>query len=78
MTIRALQICKQEDPCEKWELKAYHKLECNRVNFFSKVIPAGQNVVGYSWDFGDGNHSNDANPVHFYNATGSYEVVLTV
>lgn len=32
----------------------------------------------YSWDFGDGNSSTDANPTHSYAAVGSYTVTLTV
>jgi gliding motility-associated-like protein len=30
----------------------------------------------YLWDFGDGENSTDVNPVHQYNATGSYRAVL--
>ena len=46
----------------------------------------GQNVIFYNesrdarhyeWDFGDGTYSTEANPVHIFNATGSYEVELT-
>jgi PKD repeat protein len=35
------------------------------------------NAMTYSWDFGDGTTSNEANPVHTYAATGSYTVQLT-
>ena len=35
-------------------------------------------VVAWSWDFGDGEASDLANPVHTYSAEGSYEVTLTV
>ncbi len=31
----------------------------------------------YSWDFGDGTTSADANPTHTYEHSGSYEVTLT-
>ncbi|WP_298507537.1 PKD domain-containing protein [uncultured Kordia sp.] len=31
-----------------------------------------------SWDFGDGNFSNEENPVHSYSAPGGYTVVQTV
>ena len=78
MTLRALQICRVPHPCEELEIKANFTQKCNRVNFFSSVLPAGQNIVGYSWDFGDGSHSNQANPVHFYSSPGGYSVVLTV
>jgi gliding motility-associated-like protein len=30
----------------------------------------------YFWDFGDGENSTDVNPVHQYNATGTYTAVL--
>jgi len=34
-------------------------------------------VIAYQWTFGDGNTSNDQNPVHLYAAPGWYEVGLT-
>jgi len=36
-----------------------------------------QDAASYSWDFGDGSTSTEANPVHTYAAEGSYKVVLT-
>lgn len=33
-------------------------------------------AIGYTWDFGDGGTSNAVNPVHSYNATGTYTVTL--
>ncbi|MBX7050850.1 MAG: T9SS type A sorting domain-containing protein [Flavobacteriales bacterium] len=35
------------------------------------------NATSYSWNFGDGNTSSEVNPIHTYNASGDYEVVLT-
>lgn len=35
-----------------------------------------ENASGYSWDFGDGSTSEDANPVHAYDGAGEYEVTL--
>ena len=34
-------------------------------------------ATSYFWDFGDGNNSSDANPVHTYAVGGVYEVELT-
>ncbi|HRP89352.1 MAG TPA: PKD domain-containing protein [Edaphocola sp.] len=31
----------------------------------------------YSWDFGDGTHSSDINPIHEYKKTGRFHVCLT-
>ncbi|MEX0811732.1 MAG: PKD domain-containing protein [Chitinophagales bacterium] len=35
-------------------------------------------ITSYSWDFGDGNTSTEANPQHQYAAEGTYTVELTV
>jgi len=35
-------------------------------------------VTGYNWNFGDGNFSNDINPIHTYDSPGSKNVILTV
>ncbi|GLU44907.1 hypothetical protein Musp01_25310, partial [Muricauda sp. NBRC 101325] len=35
-------------------------------------------ITSYSWDFGDGGTSTEADPVHTYTAAGSYEASLTV
>jgi PKD repeat protein len=36
-----------------------------------------QNANSVSWDFGDGNTSQEENPVHTYSAEGNYTIVLT-
>ena len=37
-----------------------------------------QAVVSRVWDFGDNTSSNSVNPIHVYNAEGTYYVTLTV
>jgi PKD repeat protein len=37
---------------------------------------ASQNAASYVWNFGDGNSSTEANPVHTYGAAGTYNVSL--
>ncbi|MBS1656459.1 MAG: PKD domain-containing protein [Bacteroidetes bacterium] len=54
--------------------------------FSSQTTPCADGTVAfsntsehadlYAWDFGDGNTSNDANPVHTYTAEGIYTVTL--
>jgi PKD repeat protein len=39
---------------------------------------SGGPVASYSWDFGDGTGSNEANPIHTYAAGADYGVTLTV
>jgi len=45
---------------------------------FTDTSTAGDGSYSYVWDFGDGNSSTDASPVHTYTADGSYTVELTV
>jgi PKD repeat protein len=35
-------------------------------------------ITDYTWDFGDGGSSNEANPSHVYNNVGNFTAVLTV
>lgn len=39
---------------------------------------SGQGNLSYAWDFGDGNTSTQANPVHTYSNTGTYNTCLLV
>lgn len=36
------------------------------------------NPDNWHWDFGDGNSSNDRNPVHIYSKPGHYKICLTI
>ena len=44
----------------------------------STVVSCGQSIANWSWDFGDGNTSNQQNPAHNYLAPGTYTVILMV
>jgi len=44
------------------------------VNFANKSF----NATTYSWDFGDGSSSSNANPTHTFSESKTYEVTLTV
>ncbi len=48
---------------------------CTGLVHFSEVT---RNAVTYYWDFGDGQFSTSASPVHAYASDGSYQVYLTV
>lgn len=52
--------------------------ERTEVTFSSlSTIPENANA-SYAWDFGDGNTSTEANPVHQYQQAGNYSVTLLV
>jgi PKD repeat protein len=42
------------------------------------IAPSETEIVGWSWDFGDGSVSSEQNPSHTYSDTGSYTVTLTI
>ncbi|HLU17903.1 MAG TPA: PKD domain-containing protein, partial [Edaphocola sp.] len=51
------------------------EIQVGRVDFF----PLNPQLVNeYLWDFGDGNTSTQATPIHIYAASGNYLVSLTV
>lgn len=47
----------------------------NEINF---SINSNQEVLSVSWDFGDGNTSNELNPTHTYANPGTYLVSATI
>ena len=53
---------------------AYEKLQ-SRVQFNNL---SADKAISYHWDFGDGTSSTEKNPMHIYEASGYYDVVLTV
>ncbi len=46
-----------------------------QVQFINETTPLNGN--SYTWDFGDGNTSNDLSPAHTYGANNRYDVKLT-
>ena len=48
------------------------------VNFTGSGSSDDVGVVSYSWDFGDGSVSSDADPQHTYTVAGNYVATLTV
>jgi PKD repeat protein len=64
--------------CEKSPVAVFHTdtLEPevgHGVIFYNE----SQDANRFEWDFGDGHISTEVNPVHSFNATGTYEVTLT-
>jgi PKD repeat protein len=47
------------------------------VGFTNTSTDANDDIVSYSWDFGDGTSSAEMSPSHVYAAAGTYTVTLT-
>ncbi|MDA1306439.1 MAG: PKD domain-containing protein [Acidobacteria bacterium] len=47
-------------------------------NAASSTVPTGRTLVGFDWEFGDGNQKSGVATTHAYTAPGTYTVVLTV
>ncbi len=47
-------------------------------NAATSTVPTGRTLVGFDWEFGDGNQASGAAPVHTFRAPGTFTVVLTV
>jgi len=48
------------------------------VSFNNQAVYTNQSNIRYLWEFGDGQQSSEANPVHRYPSAGSYTVTQTV
>ncbi len=48
------------------------------TNFIDSSLSNGGTIIGWDWDFGDGNTSIDQHPAHAYTAQGTYDIQLTV
>lgn len=55
----------------------HHTLSNNTVTLHDTSTATGL-IASYTWHFGDGNTSNDPNPVHTYATAGTYNVCLTI
>jgi PKD repeat protein len=71
--------CNKDDDDPKPENPiASFQYAISETNFFEVTFTNfSQNATSYTWNFGDGETSTEANPVHEYAEAGTYEVVLT-
>jgi len=58
----------------------YYDYENYKISYFEDWSWAGENdqIIGWSWDFGDSTFSNLPNPTHEYAEDGEYFVTLTI
>lgn len=68
------EICKLVNlSCDTTIADFTYSILNNTINFQDQST----NVESWSWDFGDGNQSNEQNPSHTYDLFGEYDVCLT-
>jgi PKD repeat protein len=59
-------------------LRSYSGTEGQLMTFVNTSYDRDRDALTYSWDFGDGARSTDAQPTHTYADNGTYSVRLTV
>lgn len=52
--------------------------QANLVYFSDSSYCTIGNIISYYWDFDDGQHSNNKNPIHTFASIGNYNVCLTI
>lgn len=70
--------CKDEDEDPPKNPIASFQYVVSTTNYLEVTFTNySQNATSYEWNFGDGQTSTEANPVHAYAAAGNYTIVLT-
>lgn len=70
-TILLLTACSR--PLAEFSYEMKHDHAPAEVSFQN----ASSNAESYSWDFGDGTQSSEANPIHQFKSSGNYAIKLT-
>ena len=77
-SVAVLSSCSDEETPEPEEVIASFQYEISEENYLQVTFTDfSQGADSYAWDFGDGNTSTEANPVHEYAEAGTYTVKLT-
>ncbi len=58
-------------------LGIYETIVDESIQFYGLAVGGTEPYI-YNWDLGDNTHSNEQNPLHIYNAAGTYTATLTV
>ncbi len=72
-------VYQQPEDCQAFFTYIYAKCQFEKcINTVSFLDSSKGDVVSWLWEFGDGESSEEQNPVHTYDNAGVYEVCLTI
>ncbi|HEX6915647.1 MAG TPA: PKD domain-containing protein, partial [Chitinophagaceae bacterium] len=79
-TVTPMQLVVSPNPVVEFQTPAAVCLPVGTAPFFnqSTIADGSESQFGYQWEFGDGGTSTQKDPVHYYTATGNYNVKLSV
>ena len=66
------------EPVASFNAPAVCEGETTQFTSTASTSPAGHEIDGFHWDFGDGSTSEEENPSHTYASAGTYTVTYTV
>lgn len=71
-------ITVEESPRASFTVSSTRGCIPSEIHFTSTSTSSSGSIVGWQWNFGDGNTSTEANPTHTYSEPGFYTVSLRV
>lgn len=77
-TVRKDIIIRNTPPDADFNYLPKNPTDIDEISFYDESVDLDGTVESFFWTFGDGNTSNQRNPVHLYDTNGVYTVRLTV
>jgi PKD repeat protein len=78
VSARVLTVGKQQAPFARFSIQAEDNWKGSEVKLNAEASSADTKIVGYRWDFGDGNKAGGMLITHRYNRAGNFDITLDV
>ena len=72
-----ISITTWEDPIAEFNISSYNASTSDLILFNDNSYSEAP-IINWTWDFGDGNISNNPNPIHIYEEENQYTVCLNI